>query len=298
MRIGVIDGGISSEKEISILSGREIMANIDTTKYEVKEILLDTTEDAFDKIKDIDFAFIALHGKFGEDGKIQAILESKGIPYNGCGVLTSALCMDKNLSKKIFLSEGVKTADWVSVTPEDELPIDKLSKFGYPMVVKPNNGGSSIGIFLVKNEKDLKNALKESFNYDKNVLIEEYIKGQEITCSMLNGEVLPTIFINPSDEFFNYESKYYDNGTKEVVGELPKHLDKKLKELAAKCWKAFNIEVYGRIDFLIKDDEFYALEINTLPGMTANSLVPKSAKAVGITYPKLLDRIIEISLNK
>ncbi|OPJ62409.1 D-alanine--D-alanine ligase [Clostridium oryzae] len=298
MRIGVIDGGISSEKEISILSGREIIANIDKNKYEVKEILIEKEEDVFEKIKDIDFAFIALHGKFGEDGKIQAVLETKGIPYNGCGVLTSALCMDKNLSKKIFLSEGVKTADWVMVTPEDELPMDKLKKFGYPLVVKPNNGGSSIGIFLVKDEKELKAALEESFKYDKNVLIEEYIKGQEITCSMLDGEILPTIFINPSEEFFDYQSKYYDNGTKEVVGELPKHLDDKLKVIAKKCWKLFNLEVYSRIDFLIKDDEFYALEVNTLPGMTANSLVPKSAKAVGIDFPKLLDKVIDCSLRK
>lgn len=297
MQIGVVMGGISTEKEVSNLTAKYIIENLDKNKYEVLPIPINTKYELIDRVKCLEFAFIALHGSFGEDGQVQAMLETIGVPYSGCGVLSSALCMDKDMSKKMFIAENIKTPKWVMIKREEEIDYNKIDEIGYPIIVKPNNGGSSIGIELVNHKEELKEAVKEALKYDEEVMIEEYIKGEEITCCMLNGKVLPILSIKTKEEFFNYSSKYDDNGAEENVIELPETLKSKVEEICIKCWESFKLRVYGRIDMIIKDGEVYVLEINTLPGMTKNSLFPKSAKAYGLSFSQLLDKIIESSLN-
>ena len=296
MQVGVIMGGISAEKEISNLTGQQIVENLDKNKYEVIPIPINSQYELIDSVKCLQFAFIALHGKFGEDGRIQAILESIGVPFSGCGVLASALCMNKNISKKLFITEGIKTPQWIIVKDENEIDYSIIESIGYPLIVKPNSGGSSIGTIKVNSREKLKEGVKEALKYDDEIIIEEYIKGEEITCCILNGEVLPIISINPKSELFNYNSKYDNDGAEEKIIELPKILREKAEEICLKCWDTFKLKVYARIDMIIRDEEIYVLEINTLPGMTENSLFPKSAAAYGLNFSELLDEIIKYSL--
>ena len=296
MQIGVIMGGISAEKEVSLLTGKEIIESLDRDKYEVIPIPINSQYELIDSVKCLQFAFIALHGKFGEDGRIQAILESIGVPFSGCGVLASALCMDKNISKKLFITEGIRTPQWIIVKDENEVDYSIIENIEYPLIVKPNSGGSSIGTIKVNSKEELKEAVIEALKYDDEIIIEEYIKGEEITCCILNGEVLPIISINPKSEFFNYSSKYDKGGAEEKIIELPRTLREKVEEISLKCWDTFKLKVYARVDMIIKNEEVYVLEINTLPGMTENSLFPKSAAAYGLNFSQLLDKIVQYSL--
>jgi D-alanine--D-alanine ligase (EC 6.3.2.4) len=296
MKVGVLMGGTSSEREISLLTGKEISKALNRDKYEVIELDIKSEKELINKLEGIDFALLALHGSFGEDGKVQAVLESMKIPYSGSGVLASALCMDKNLSKKLFKAEDIPTAGW-SVVKSPHYDSNRLSPW-YPVVVKPNSGGSSVATFIVHSEEELKIAILEALKYDSEVMIEEYVDGMEITCSMLDGKLLPILSIKPKDDFFNYSSKYENGGAEEVIINLPEKLRSKVEEICLKCWSVFKLKTYARIDMIIKKDEIYVLEINTLPGMTANSLLPKSAKAYGLSFPELLDKIIELSLSQ
>lgn len=296
MRVGVIMGGSSHERDISLLTGKEFIKNLDTKKYKIIPIEINEQNTLIDKLRDIDFALIALHGKFGEDGTIQAILESLQMPYSGSGVLASALCMDKDMSKKIFMAENIKTPKWINVEVENYDNIVNLKNMNYPLIVKPNNGGSSIGTFIVNNPSELEERIKNALSYDCSVIIEEYIVGEEITCCILNGKVLPIISIKSKSSFFDYNCKYSKDGAVEKVAELNDEIKEKVEAIALKCWKMFKLKSYGRIDMIIKNDEIYVLEINTLPGMTEESLFPKSAAAIGINFSLLLDKIIEYSL--
>jgi D-alanine-D-alanine ligase len=296
MRIGVLMGGHSSEREVSIMTGKEIIKYIDKEKYEVKKIIISSEGETLEKVKEIDFCFLALHGSFGEDGRIQSILESLGIPYSGSGVLSSALCMDKNLSKKIFKAECIPTPKWFTIR-KNEISLLNLKNLNIPIVVKPNSGGSSIGTFIPKSFEDLNVAINEVMKYDNEILIEEYVEGQEITCSILDDIILPIISIKPTGEFFNYSEKYNDDGADERVISINPLLYEKISKITKKCWRIFKLKAYARIDMIIKGDEVYVLEINTLPGLTSNSLFPKSAKAFGLDFTMLLDKIIELSYN-
>jgi D-alanine-D-alanine ligase len=296
MRVGVIMGGISSEKQVSLMTGQEMMMHLDQNKYEIVPIVLEDTKDLAEKVNNIDIALLALHGKYGEDGTIQGTLESLGICYTGSGVLSSSLCMDKNISKKIIRYEGIQTPDWIHLTKKDDLNLDEIDRMGYPLVVKPNSGGSSVGVKIVHDHNTLESAMDEVFDWDSEVLIEQYIKGEEITCSILNGKLLPIVSIRHDAEFFDYTSKYDDGGAIEEVIELPSELEKLVSHAAITCYQSLKCSVYARIDMMIKDGIPYVMEVNTLPGMTKNSLLPKSAKSAGIPYSKLLDLIIELSL--
>ncbi|MCH1959945.1 MULTISPECIES: D-alanine--D-alanine ligase [Romboutsia] len=298
MKVGVIMGGVSSEREVSLKSGRGILGSIDKNKYEVVEVILDSKQDIFEKAKGLDFALLALHGEFGEDGTVQAILEAMDIPYSGCGPLTSGLCMDKNMSKKILKEGNIPTAPWTTVKDLDKIDYDKIEEIGYPLFIKPNSGGSSVATFLIKDKSEIYDAVKEVLKYDKEAMIEKYIKGEEYTSFILNGEVFPTISIKTENEFFDYEAKYSQDGkgAKEEVVYLDKDLQEKVNEVSKKCWDAFNCRVYVRVDVIISEGVPYVLELNTLPGMTATSLIPQSAKARGIEYSELIDKIIEYSL--
>ena len=296
MQVGVIMGGVSAEKEVSLMTGNQIIENLDKDKYEVVPIPINSQYELIDSVKCLQFAFIALHGKFGEDGRIQAILESIGVPFSGCGVLASALCMDKNISKKLFITEGIKTPQWITVKDENKIDYSIIENIGYPLIVKPNSGGSSIGTIKVQSREELKEGVKEALKYDDEIIIEEYIEGEEITSCILNGEVLPIISINPKSEIFNYNSKYTKGAAEKKIIELPRALREKADEISLKCWDTFKLKVYARIDMIIKDEEVYVLEINTLPGMTENSLFAKSAEAHGLNFSQLLDKIVQYSL--
>lgn len=296
MKIGVLMGGFSSEREISLLTGKEIIKNLNKEKYEVIPIVINSKKDVFTKIKEIDFVFIDLHGEFGEDGSIQSILETMNIPYSGSGPLTSALSMDKRQSKRILKSEGIHVAEGLCLRKKDFLNFNSLDNLNFPLIVKPNNGGSSIGISLINDYNELKTALDNAFLYCEEVLLEEYLKGNEYTVPLLNGRALPILSINFSSTFFNYEAKYTSQDTLEEVAVLPEELKKEIEAVAEKSYKLLDCKAYARVDIIVSDGKPYVLELNTLPGMTSASLFPKSAQAVGIGFSQLLDLIIDYSL--
>lgn len=297
MRVGVIMGGFSSEKQVSLMTGEEMIAHLDKNKYEIVPIQLDNKEDLVEKAKNLDVALLALHGKYGEDGTIQGTLETIGVPYTGSNILSSSLCMDKNISKKIIRFEGVQTPDWIHLTNMEELKMDELDKMGYPVVVKPNSGGSSVGVKIVYDQDTIKSSIAEVFKWDSEVIIEKYIKGEEITCSILDGKLLPVVSIRHQGEFFDYTSKYNDADTIEEMVQLPTETHNRVSCAAMTCYKSLKCSVYARIDMMIKNGIPYVLEVNSLPGMTKNSLLPKSAQSACIPYNKLLDLIIENSLK-
>lgn len=300
IKVGVVMGGISSEREISFQSGKSVVEHLDKNKYEVVEVPINNKEDIVNKVKGLDFALLALHGQFGEDGTVQSVLQTLGIPYSGCGPLSSAACMDKDMTKNLLKAAGVRTAPWINIRKGDKIDYKAIEDMGYPVVVKPNHGGSSVATFIIKNKEDIQNAVEEGYKWDTEVMIEKFIKGDEITCPILGSEMFPVIAIKPSKEFefFDYTSKYADGGAEEVVVNLEQGLHKVVEKMAFDTYRALKCEVYSRVDMIITQEGIpYVLEVNTLPGMTANSLFPKSAKGKGIEYSKLLDLIIEGSMK-
>ncbi|OOC62801.1 D-alanine--D-alanine ligase [Paenibacillus ihbetae] len=298
MKVGVIMGGVSSERDISLLTGQEMMAHLDPSKYEAIPIEINHKRDLINKTEGIDMALLALHGQYGEDGTVQATLESMGIPYTGSSVLSSSICMDKDVSKKLLRYEGLHTADWLIVSSLEELAEANVESLGFPLVVKPNTGGSSIGTRIVRSRDTLKAAVAEALQWDRSVMIEQWIDGQEITCSILDGKLLPIVSIKPNAEFFDYTSKYAEGEAEEQVIELPETLQRKVSAAALQCYKALKCSVYARVDIILKDGVPFILEVNTLPGLTRTSLLPKSAAAAGFSFGMLLDAIITSSLSE
>ncbi|MNZ86339.1 D-alanine--D-alanine ligase [compost metagenome] len=256
-------------------------------------------EELIELAKGIDIALLALHGAYGEDGTVQGTLETMGIPYTGSGVLSSSICMDKDLSKKLMRCSGVNTADWLCWDSMKDYSQEAVERIGYPVMVKPCSGGSSIGMEKVSSSEELLSAVQKAFACDQSILIESYIQGQEITCSILNGEMLPVLGITSAHaEWFDYSAKYEDGGADERVIDLPAEVYERVRDAALTCYKALKCSVYARVDMLIKDGIPYVLEVNTLPGMTKASLLPKSAQAAGYTFSGLLDEIISLSLTE
>lgn len=297
MKVAVLMGGISSEREVSLMTGKGIIEHLNKSKYKVYPIIINNKSDVIEKVKDMDFVFIALHGEFGEDGSIQALLESINMPYSGSGVLSSALCMNKTLCKKVLKAENIRVADEVLIKSEENIDINKIEKLKYPIVIKPNKGGSSVATFLVNNKDEIEGAIKEVFKYDKEVLIEEYLKGKEYTVPVLNGKAFPILEIEAKGVFYDYKSKYTDGGAEKHIAKLSSELEKEMNNIAERCYSIFDCKSYARIDIIVSDGIPYVLELNTLPGMTKNSLFPKSAKYLGIEYSELLDKIIKYSLE-
>ncbi|MGM1020144.1 MAG: D-alanine--D-alanine ligase [Bacillota bacterium] len=301
MKIGVIMGGISSEREISLQTGQEMINHLDRSRYEVVPIVIEQRADLITQVQQagIDIALLALHGQYGEDGTVQGALETLGIPYTGSGVLASSLCMNKQLSKTLLKAAGVHTPAGLCWQGMDDYDPQVVERLGYPVIVKPNTGGSSIGIQLVQNEKELLPAVQEACNLDQAILIEPYYKGTEITCSIVDGEVLPIISISSArSKWFDYKAKYEVGGAEEKVIELPPVIEQRVREAALASYRLLQCKVYARVDMILCQDRPYVLEVNTLPGMTANSLLPKSAAAAGITFTQLLDHIIASSLHE
>ncbi|MDY0027533.1 MAG: D-alanine--D-alanine ligase [Candidatus Humimicrobiaceae bacterium] len=305
LKIGVIAGGVSSEREISLLTGKNIYDSLLRSGYNA--VFIDPADDFFKRLKEVNIAFLALHGKYGEDGTIQGLLEFAGIPYTGSGILGSAIAINKILSKKIFQCENILTPDYIEVELKNGLELSELKKLldkktGYPVIVKPNTEGSTIGVSIVDNDSQLESAVNEALKYDNRILIEKYIKGRELTVSIIGNEpiALPIIEIKPKSGFYDYEAKYTSGMTEYVV---PAELDDKLTgyilETAVKCHKALQCKSISRVDFILDNyNNAYVFELNTMPGMTETSLVPKAAKAAGISFDLLVEIILDLASLK
>jgi len=295
-KIVVLMGGKSSEHDISVISGNEVVKNLDKKKYLAIPVVISKEGKGFDRINKNkpDIVFIALHGKFGEDGTVQGMLELLGIPYTGSGVLASSIGMDKLMFRKLMHAEGITSPDYFVVNKNEK--VRKL--FKPPYFVKPFDGGSSVGVSIVKKGKELENALKLVFRYSKTAIVEEFVEGLEVTCGVLGNDnpvALPVTEIHPiKGDFFDYKSKYNENGSEEITpARISKKMTEEVRGLAVKIHKIVGARGFSRVDFILQKGKTpIVLEINTIPGMTPMSLLPKAAAAAGITYPQLLDRII------
>lgn len=255
-------------------------------------------ENIIELCKKADIAFLALHGENGENGRLQAAFDLLGIKYTGCGYLASACAMHKNLTKQLFLSAGVKTPAGKMIKKGET--VDAAAFGGYPLVIKPCSGGSSIGVSIAHDEKELRKALGEAFAYEDEILVEQYVSGRELTVTVLGDRVLPSIEIIPKQGFYDYKNKYQAGMTVEICpAEIPPETEKMLGESALKAFNALGLFGYARMDFILDSKgDAYCLEANTLPGMTPTSLIPQSAAAVGISYGELCEEIINISLKR
>ncbi len=305
LTIALLSGGISSEREVSLNSGNQVFNALDKEKYDV--IRYDPQTDISRIVADaprIDAALIILHGPYGEDGTVQGLLDLLDIPYQGSGVIGSALAMNKLVSKRLYEKAGLPVPPYVSVRISDVVdPKMCAARLGLPLIVKPVQGGSSIGMSVVKTEDALKPALEKAFAHDDTVLIETYIKGIELTGGIIGNEnlqALPLIEIIPDKayEFFDYEAKYLPGMTREIC---PARIDDALTALAQTyaetAHNALCCKGYSRTDMILKAREIYVLETNTIPGMTQTSLFPQAAKAAGMSFSQLLDRLIALSLE-
>ena len=350
MKIVVLCGGISTERDVSLISGSKVFEAVKSRGHQA--LLLDVflgykgeiTDDIFTKDIDwfreipefageagfsigkrkldlsevkalrkdkrkgeffgpnvleicrmADIVFLALHGDCGENGKIQAAFDLCGIKYTGTDSLSSALAMDKTLSKHIFVANGIQTPEYhVLQSAEDSFEPE------YPSVVKVNSGGSSVGVYIVKNQKEYADAVREAFSYDHKVLVEKYIEGREFTDCVIEGVALPVVEIAPKDGFYDYKNKYEAGATVETCpAQIDETLTKRVQQVAVDAFRALEIKTYARMDFRIDDKgEIYCLEANTLPGMTPTSLIPQEAAAIGKSFEDLCEWILTISLAK
>ncbi len=289
-KIGVLCGGTSSEREISLMSGKAVYDAI--KKLGFKVVLIDVNKNVAEKLKKekIDVAYITLHGTPGEDGTIQGMLEVMGIPYTGCGVFSSAASIDKIVSKKIFEYADIPTAEWTVI--EKNKPFKEID---FPVVVKPASQGSAIGISIVKNKKEFEKAVKLAFSYEDRVLVEKYIKGVEVTAGVLNGNPLPVIEIVPKGKFYDFKSKYTVGQSKHIIpARLPEKVLKQIQKIALKVYEEFRCKGTCRADMIVdKNNKIYVLELNTLPGMTKTSLFPDAAKYIGMSFEELVLEILK-----
>ena len=337
-------GGTSSEREISLSTGRMIASALDPLKYDVLAIdtqdLLSLTSghtppalparaasdtavaqpqvmgteiapiDAQHSIAPVsrggapDLVFIALHGRGGEDGAVQGLLEVLRLPYTGSGVLASALAMDKRMSKRLFRGDGIPVAEEIALrrgqvlSPDDLIVQVEQELGGFPVFVKPNAEGSTVGGTLVSAPESLADAVSNAFRYDELILVERYLRGMEITVGVLGNagselQALPVVEIVPKSAFYDFESKYADGGSDHIIpARLTAELTARVQSLARQCHELLGCRCMSRTDFIITADGPYVLEVNTIPGMTPTSLLPQAAAVAGITFPELLDRII------
>ena len=339
MKIVVLAGGTSTEREVSLISGTGIYRALKERGHQA--VLLDVylgyegeTEGIFEDTRDwsegidavkeeapdlaavkalrpdgdrhffgpnvmkicsmADVVFMALHGANGEDGKIQATFELNGIPYTGTDYLSSAICMDKGLTKELFKAGGVPTPEGYSIRIGED-----VKKIMFPAVVKVNNGGSSVGVYIVQDLEELEAALEKAKAYDDGVVIERFIKGREFTCGLIDGHALPLVEIAPLEGMYDYKNKYQPGKTKETCpADLPEEKTKEIQRIAEKAWKVLRLRSYARMDFMMAEDgAVYCLEANTLPGMTPSSLLPQEAAAVGMNYGELCEKLIEVSIK-
>lgn len=307
-KVMVVCGGISSEREVSLRSGNAVYNALLKAGYKNVE-LFDLTEDNINEIliKKPDVVYLALHGKGGEDGCLQGMLELSKIAYTGPGVASSAICMNKILTKQVLSSVGVPTAKYAVINKRElstieELKVKLIKDIGLPMVLKSPCEGSSIGVVIVKTENEIEDAVKEIFSYGDDLLAEEFLCGTEITLPILGNEeltVLPDIEITSEREFYDYKAKYTNGLCHHIIPSRISEEDrKKVREIGVKAYRALNCCGLSRIDFIIdKIKGPMLIEVNTLPGMTEMSLFPDSANYVNITFEELVSQILELGFN-
>lgn len=288
-------GGMSVEREVSIKSGEAISSALERLGYRQKAIDVDRDIAIMLRREEIEVAFIALHGRYGEDGTIQGLLDMMQIPYTGSGVLASAMGMDKIVSRQIFLSEGLPVPPYLVLCEEEHPSFDanRLS-FGFPVVVKPVSEGSSVGVTIVPEKKGLEKALKEAFYYGPRIMIEEFISGKEVHVGILGERALGAIEIRPKTKFYDYTAKYVAGMSKHVYpAPLPSDLYEEVLRLGLRAHRTLGCRGYSRVDFLIDEEEnLYLLEVNTLPGMTETSLMPEMARGAGVAFDALVENIL------
>ncbi len=307
LHIALIAGGISGEREVSLNGAAGVEAALDREKFEVTryDSATDLARIAADASR-IDFAFILLHGRFGEDGTMQGFLDLLGIPYQGAGVLGSAVAMDKNLAKELYRLNYLPVAEWMVIEKGGVVDRDELVRqFGLPVVIKPVREGSSLGLTLARTEQELAAGIDTALAHDTDIMIEKYISGRELTVGVIGNdelEALPVIEIVPGEEyaFFDYDAKYKPGATQEIC---PAEIDDDIRETAQQyalaAHKTLRLRGYSRTDMMLGDDgAFYLLETNTIPGMTATSLMPQAAAAHGMEFPVFLERLITLGMEK
>lgn len=301
VRVAVLMGGRSAEREVSLMSGREVARALRASHFAADEVDLDPSriDDLADRAFDV--AFIALHGTFGEDGGLQERLDAMGIAYTGSGAESSRLAMDKVASKEAFQRAGIATPEWRVVSDGDgQAARDAYGALGPAVVVKPVDEGSSIAVTLAHTEDRYRKGLAEVFAIRRTALVERLIAGPELTVGVLRREGLPIIRIVPHQEFYNYDAKYFDDATEYIVDpELPAGADRTVRDLAVQAHEVLGCRDFSRVDFLLGEDgAVYVLEINTIPGFTTHSLLPKSAAGAGIDFPSLCRYIVELALAR
>lgn len=306
LRVALLVGGKSAEREVSLAGAQEVTKALDPKRYEVRgyDPATDMARLAAEA-PDLDVAFILLHGRLGEDGTVQGFLDLLGLPYQGSGVLGSALAMDKNIAKTLYRLHGLPVSAWRMAAAQDvENPAQLLTDLNLPLVVKPVRQGSSLGMSIVRTPAELGPAISKAFGYDQEVMVEEYVAGREITVGVLGNDQLlplPLVEIIPGSAhpFFDYQAKYQIGGSQEICpAALPEAISRQAQEYALTAHRALKLQGYSRTDMIVSPHGIVVLETNTIPGMTPTSLLPQAAAAAGLPFPALLDRLLELALTK
>ena len=297
-KIAVLMGGPGSERDVSLATGRGISKALRSRGADVIEV--DVRNQNFELPADVDLAFIALHGTFGEDGQVQQLLEERGIAYTGEGVEESRLAFDKIRSKEKFRERGVRTPEWETIAANQSPHMD------LPIVVKAPRQGSTVGVYIVRKVEELEPAIRNATKYDHELLVEKFIPGRELTIGILGDQALPILEIIPKGGFYDFANKYpflnpqAGGGAEHVCpAKIDKGKTKEIQDLALRAFRALGLRVYGRVDVLLpQDGAATILEINTIPGMTEASLLPEAAAAAGISYVDLCARVIGLSRSR
>lgn len=298
-RVAVLMGGRSAEREISLISGKAVLAGLQ--RKGVDAYAIDVSFDLCHKLGSgqFDRAFVVLHGRGGEDGEIQGFLQAINLPYTGNGVTASVLSMNKRISKNNWIQQGLPTAGFERVTETTDVT-ELVARLGLPLIIKPVNEGSSIGMSKVNTEQQLSEAIELALKYDADVIAEQWIQGEEYTVAILDGEALPAIRLKTPREFYDYEAKYQSNTTEYLCPcGLDAESEEQMQQLAVRAFEGLGMSGWGRVDFM-RDGagQFYLLEANSVPGMTDHSLVPMAAKQAGIDFDDLVWRILETSFRE
>jgi len=306
IKIAVLAGGWSGERTISLKSGKAVFDALDRGKYDVA--MYDPREDLNDFIRgaaEIDLAFILLHGRFGEDGRIQGMLDVLQVPFVGSGVLASAMALNKRVAKDVFRRAGLPVAEDRILRRGERFSVDEImEKLGTPVVIKPVSEGSSLGISISRDPHDIRKGIDKAFHHDAEVMVETYVGGTEITCCILGNkelEALPLVQIAPTEgyAFFDYEAKYTAGATREICpAPLPAAVAEGAAAYGKAAHRALGCRVWSRTDMIVRGETLCLLETNTIPGMTETSLFPQAARAAGMSLSDILDRMITLSLER
>ena len=297
-KILVLMGGWSNERDISLTSGKFVFESLISSG--LNAVKLDLKKDNIHKIKELnpDRVFIVLHGKGGEDGEIQLYLESLGLPYTGSGSNSSGICMNKRITKKVLVENNILTPKYIKIDKNISLEFIE-NTFHYPFVVKPSSEGSSIGVYIVDDREGCQKAIEENLKISNDIIIEQYISGNEYTVAIVDNIALPVIKLVPPGKFYDYDAKYNSKETEYICpSELSKNLEKELKKISLECFKVLKCKGWGRVDIIIDSEEKpWVIELNTVPGMTKTSLVPMAAKQENIGFNELVLKILDTSFE-